>query len=1227
LLCYRCGSHVQDGAEKCWNCGSQLSGNQRRGASTMEIRTRQRTGSRVFGVVFKIGDLIANRYRVNDIIGSGGAGVVYRAHDQEIDVDVAVKVVNAKLVQTADEQRLFSRQTKIARKLSHQNVIRIYDEGRDEDRPFYTMQYLEGLSLRKIIDLRREKQQTFALAEIEPIYNQLCQALDYAHKTTFHGDLKPDNVIVLPDLLKVTDFALLRGLPRKPFLAIQKSRALNFRYLAPEVRLEVTELDKQVDIYSLGVILCEMLSGIVYDDAKPEQLSSSAAGLDTNILSVIKRAVARAPKDRYLAATDLYEDMRSVIAKGQSKSAVRVPPTSGEPPHLAEMPTQRLDMSRHGSRPTADDPARRPADNEKKPATPAPEQRAQPVLDERTKDTRPPAVEVAASLDVPDAPAVFQPSEASGTFATIDDDMIESSTPSSVQESAKHALPKAAPPKPEVIAAKPAAVEEAVVSRSDEDETLAQDEAPRAPLAAAEAVDPHADGLVEISNSAIELIADPRATNLIRLEQEAHAKLIEEHERKRAMAPTITDDEPLSIGSDVSSKNPTLQPMPLPDSALPGPAFAQAVARDPTTHGRLDVPESAIPLPGKTSPEARMHASPASPHVVVRGLPSGENGHPGPADGLQLPEGERPKIPRAPTAALEVKPANGHSANGKSAKPRPMTRPRMSAIPAIPEPIVLAPPSASLPPPERLFDPTPSPDLVRPPTGSRPLMVVEQAPQNGLRPETSPSQPALARIPVPAAQPNKTLIVTIVFSVLAVLVAFLVVFKLQSDQQAAQMAQINSLHTQILQMQNVATVAKEREQAAMDEAKTAETAAAEAAKAEQQAGRNADDAKQKRALAEAEAKQREADAKRLEQEARASRDAKKKEEAEKAAQVASAAAAKRKADADLEGKREKEERQKEEREKRRREKEEQAKASAERRAEKERDAKQRAEERASKLKADREAAAETARVKRDEAAEKKALAKAEAEEKRAEDKRKVDEAARAVEEKKPVELAARVEKDKPTKDDAVTEPGQGAVAASATAGGKSCPKGMVLIDAGAFMLGAPRNDPERNFGDLTYQSVDVGAYCIDYYEFPNGRGRVPQLAVSFKAAQQACKKKNKRLCTENEWEKACKGPSGSRFPYGNQWDPSACATEDDEGNKREASKSGEFKRCRSGYNVFDMSGNAAEWTASEYGQGGYVVKGGSADRPGYDGRCAARKKKKVADADALLGFRCCSDPQ
>ena len=192
-------------------------------------------------------------------------------------------------------------------------------------------------------------------------------------------------------------------------------------------------------------------------------------------------------------------------------------------------------------------------------------------------------------------------------------------------------------------------------------------------------------------------------------------------------------------------------------------------------------------------------------------------------------------------------------------------------------------------------------------------------------------------------------------------------------------------------------------------------------------------------------------------------------------------------------------------------------------------------------------------------------------------------------------------------------------------GQPSCPVGMRLIDQGSFMMGSLANDPERNFGDLPYASVEVPAVCIDFYEYPNGRGRKPSVAVTWKTAEARCRRRGKRLCSEAEWEKACKGPTGLRYAYGNQWQPNRCNTEDEEGNDRSPMESGSFTKCRSRFGVIDMAGNVAEWTSTAQGSR-YVVKGGGADRPGYDSRCAARKRKAASHSSELLGFRCCKDP-
>jgi formylglycine-generating enzyme required for sulfatase activity len=1093
--------------------------------------------------VFKIGDLIANRYRVKDIVGSGGAGVVYRAHDQEIDVDVAVKVINAKLVQTSDEQRLFSRQTKISRKLSHQNVVRIYDEGRDEKRPYFTMQFLEGLSLRRIIDLRKEKRQTFNIHEVEPIFNQLCQALDYAHKTTFHGNLKPDNVIVLPDLLKITDFALLRGLPRKPFLAIQKSRGSNFRYLAPEVRLEVPDLNKSVDLYCLGVVLCEMLTGTVYDDAKPEQLTVATTGLDNALISIVKRCVARAPKDRYSQAGELYEDLRSVMSKGRIENH-RVPAPVADPGPAAEAPTQRLDIAKHGERPVKED---------SKPV--------EVVVDEM-QGVGARGDDDAIAAPPPERPPEEERREPSETFSLIDDDMIESAAPSAASASASaqkpaegksNGVPKngAAEHLGEVHPVPGDVSDEALMDdpepaegRSEFRDRVGDDAEEETELH--EEDDPTEAVLEEISNSAIELIADPRATNVMHVDVEGGtiSHLPERH-------------------------HPTVQPAPLPDSALPAPAFAN-VAREPTQQGRLverDVPVApAMVLKGDPAPVA-------PPSVPVSRQPT--MGLPPKADVI-------PPAAREPTALVTDRPA-------KKAKERPMTRPRMSAVQPSAVPIVSTIPHAS----------------------SR----VETRPPEVARPQTMPSMLSAAQAAPPPPSGNRVVYFTVALSLLVVLMAMGIAVKVTTDSASQQIATANErllhMEQEMTRLRGAADTAAKGESAAMADARAAMAKEEEARKEEGLAQRAAEEAQRKKAEAEAAARRADEEVEEREAEVKRAADDRVRDEAKKKADEARRAAEERRKAADEEARREQTERDRAERERKRAEAQERARIDAEKRAEAKREERRLAEEKAERLKQEREEAA----ARKDE--EKKALAEKKADEKRAAEEKKA-----AAEEKKAEEEKRKKEEEEQKK----REEEEKKLAAVAAPADPQCPKGMVLVKGGAFMIGAPRNDPERNFGDKDYSSIEVKDYCIDFYEYPNGRGRQPTTKVSFKTAEQRCKQRGKRLCSEEEWEKGCKGPSGSRYPYGNQWDPTMCNTEDDEGNDRELSKSGTFRKCRSGYDLFDMSGNVSEWVVSNEGGPKPVVKGGSSDRPGYDGRCAARKKKKGNDAEDFVGFRCCAEP-
>jgi len=134
--------------------------------------------------------------------------------------------------------------------------------------------------------------------------------------------------------------------------------------------------------------------------------------------------------------------------------------------------------------------------------------------------------------------------------------------------------------------------------------------------------------------------------------------------------------------------------------------------------------------------------------------------------------------------------------------------------------------------------------------------------------------------------------------------------------------------------------------------------------------------------------------------------------------------------------------------------------------------------------------------------------------------------------------------------------------------------------------------------------------------------------VSWDEARQSCAKAGKRLCTEDQWEKACKGPGNARFPYGNDFDAYRCNTEDGQGLDRALTEAGRFTQCRSsGYAVADLSGNVAEWTASDFGDNlsSKTLKGGAYDQSGPAVRCSARMKGLPTERKPTVGFRCCAD--
>ena len=332
MLCYRCGSHVPDSAERCSTCGQRQVGTARM-PSTTGIR-RRLSPALLAGAPYRVGDRMADRYLVKDAVGLGPLGFVFRATDEQQGIDVAVKMIHPRFVQTAEEREAFARAVEPARKFMQPSLARVHDLGVDQGWPYLTYTFLDGLTLRRMIDSRLAKGQTFTLEEVEPFLGQLAAALEAAHPLGAHADLKPENVVILPDMLRVVDWGVARGLPRLPFIQAQRQKSTH-RYLAPEV-VTGGEAEPRADLYALGVLVGEMLTGLTPEDDIPE-LRLTTPELPEGVEGFYRRALNEKPEARFRSVRELYEEFVSLLGSEPRAVAVHSPGPDAAPGPVEEL--------------------------------------------------------------------------------------------------------------------------------------------------------------------------------------------------------------------------------------------------------------------------------------------------------------------------------------------------------------------------------------------------------------------------------------------------------------------------------------------------------------------------------------------------------------------------------------------------------------------------------------------------------------------------------------------------------------------------------------------------------------------------------------------------------------------------------------------------------------------------------------------------------------------------
>jgi serine/threonine protein kinase/peptidoglycan hydrolase-like protein with peptidoglycan-binding domain len=225
------------------------------------------------GRTLKPGDVLAQRFVIQEIIGSGGMGTVFKARDlrrdeaQDRHPYVAVKTLNIDVLRREDSLKILQREARKAQNLSHPNIVRVYDFDRDDETLFLTMELLEGLSLEAIIQANGLL--GARLQDALPILEQVASALEFAHSEGIvHSDLKPANILILSTgRVKVIDFGIARAIPKSGMQTTDRTTfdvhalgALTPAYASPEM-IEGKDPDPRDDVFGLACIAYELLTG------------------------------------------------------------------------------------------------------------------------------------------------------------------------------------------------------------------------------------------------------------------------------------------------------------------------------------------------------------------------------------------------------------------------------------------------------------------------------------------------------------------------------------------------------------------------------------------------------------------------------------------------------------------------------------------------------------------------------------------------------------------------------------------------------------------------------------------------------------------------------------------------------------------------------------------------------------------------------------------------------